>query len=79
MKIFFIERNKNKSATKPTKSPEFQSEINKPKQDSQQRVEEEKLLEVLNSNNSSLKDKKLKELIQKNKELYVNLEKEKTM
>lgn len=54
-------------------------ETTKTKQEAQQRAEDDKLLELLNSNNTGLKDKKLKELIQKNKELYVNLEKEKTM
>lgn len=70
-------RNKSKETIQSTKKP-ISVETTKTRQEAQQRAEDEKLLELLNSNNTGLKDKKLKELIQKNKELYVNLEKEKS-
>jgi len=62
-----------------TKMTELQKEITKYKEEAKPKNEEEKLQEIFTSNNTSLKDKKLKELIQKNKELYVSYEKEKTM
>jgi len=58
---------------------ELQKEITKYKDEAKPKTEEEKTMDILTSNNQSLKDKKLKELIQKNKELYVSYEKEKTM
>ena len=58
---------------------DLQNEITKYKQEAKPKTEDDKLQEILSSNNTSLKDKKLKELIQKNKELYVSFEKEKTM
>ena len=58
---------------------DLQNEITKYKQEAKPKTEDDKLQEILTSNNTSLKDKKLKELIQKNKELYVSFEKEKTM
>jgi len=64
---------------KSTKTLELEKEINKYKQEAIPKTEEEKINDILISNNQSLKDKKLKELIQKNKELYVSYEKEKTM
>ena len=64
---------------KSVKTLELEKEITKHKIEAQPKTEEEKIQEILTSNNQSLKDKKLKELVQKNKELYVNYEKEKTM
>jgi len=80
-----MHQNKMKNANaqplqqKSTKTLELEKEINKYKQEAIPKTEEEKINDILISNNQSLKDKKLKELIQKNKELYVSYEKEKTM
>jgi len=64
---------------KSAKMLELEKEITKQKKEAVPKTEEEKIQDILISNNQSLKDKKLKELVQKNKELYVNYEKEKLM
>lgn len=77
-----MHQNKAKQTHTPvmsTKMTELQKEITKYKDEAKPKTEEEKTMDILTSNNQSLKDKKLKELIQKNKELYVSYEKEKTM
>ncbi len=64
---------------KSVKTLELEKEISKHKKEAIPKTEEEKIQDILVSNNQSLKDKKLKELVQKNKELYVSFEKEKLM
>ena len=49
------------------------------KMTSQPKDEDSKIEEIINSRNDGAKNKKLKELVQKNKELTVNFEKEKTL
>lgn len=48
------------------------------KNDNKPKTEEEKTYEIIASKNETAKDKKLKELVTKNKELNVAYEKEKT-
>ncbi len=81
MNSFYRNKAKQFQQSKPmnTKMSELQNEITKHKEDAKPKSEEEKLQDILVSGNTSLKDKKLKELIQKNKDLYVSFEKEKTM
>jgi hypothetical protein len=71
-------RNKN-NVNQKAKMQAITSEIDKSKKAAQPKTEEEKVMELIGTKNEGAKDKKLKELIQKNKELLVALEKEKTL
>ena len=71
--------NRNTTTTTQKKSiQQLQNELTKAKQEARPKSEEEKVMELIGTKNETAKDKKLKELVQKNKELYVNYEKEKT-
>ncbi len=71
--------NRNTSNTTQKKTiQQLHSEVSKVKQDAKPKSEEEKVMDLIGTKNETAKDKKLKELVQKNKELYVSYEKEKT-
>jgi hypothetical protein len=79
--VSFLVTRRTKTQTKnqqPSKIQKLQEEISKVKYDNRPKTEEEKTLELIATKNETAKDKKLKELVQKNKELYVSYEKEKT-